>query len=672
MYLFLRSLSVNQLGAFLSAVIFTYNGFFMVHLYAGHLTFVQNYIWIPLIFFYLHRFLKTLYFRSAMLAGLFLGIQILGGFPQIAFYTILAVSFFGLFHAGISLKARHIQDCTRIGFGLAIVVFIGFALAAIQILPTLEFTTLSTRAGGISYWFATSDSLHPKMFLSFLIPEIFGNVVDQTYWLSPNGWYFWETCGYVGILPLCLIFVSASGSHNFVYVKRFFVGLIVLALFLALGRYNPIYPLVYKLPGFHSFRIPAQILFLYVFGMAVVSGLALHHAEQGLLKPGKGLGVFLTAGGIILLFLVATMHFFPYNFFFHLFKTFVESPIDPLPIEMIHGKITYSLHRSVLLFLSTAAVLILFSKKRISKKLFIATVMVTLIVDVGLFSTQFVKPYTFVTPPRKQSLIDQLRLDQEPGRVLPLSQGFLPNDGLLYRFSSIEGYDPLILKRYIHYLLASQNLPPSNDVVTTHFVKQVHPKLLGMLNLKYVINSKGLITAPTVIPRAQLVRSAVVKPVEEILDFMTGETFDPRKIVVLEPEHQSFMLPCDNGKNFEGSCLITHYDNERVQIITTANQPSYLVLSEIYYPGWKAMIDGKKVPILRGNYLFRVIPVEHGDHEVELRFVSWPFRVGAIVTLLTLAASLWVIIWKREEESTPIQKSLFFANVVNDESHEQE
>lgn len=651
MYLFLRSLSVNEAGAFLSAIIFIYNGFFMAHLYAGHLTFVQNYIWIPLIFFYLHRFFKTFYFRNAALGGLFLGIQILGGFPQIAFYTILAVLSFGLFHVTIFLKAKHVQECIRIGLGIATIVCIGFALAAIQLLPTLEFTKLSTRAGGISYWFATLDSLHPKMFLSFLIPEIFGNVVDQTYWLSPNGWYFWETCSYVGILPLFLVFVSVSSSRNLVYVKRFFVLLIISALFLALGKYNPIYPLVYKLPGFHSFRIPAQILFLYVFGMAVVSGLALHHAGQGLFKPLKGLAVFLTTVGTILLFVVINMHFFPYNFFFHLFKTFAEAPIDPSPIEMIHGKITFSVHRSALLFFSAAAVLILFSRKIISRKLFMAIVLVMSMVDLSLFSLQFVKPYVFITPSKKQSLIDQLRLDHDPGRVLPLSQSFLPNDGLLYRFSSIEGYDPLILKRYIHYLQASQNLPPCNDVVTTRFVKNVHPRFLGMLNLKYVIDSKGLLTtAHTVIPRAYLVKRAMVKPEEEILDFMMAEIFDPRNMVVFEPEYRRFLLAYDNGEGFEGSCTITYYDNERLLVSTTANQPSYLVLSEIFYPGWEARIDGNRAPILRGNYLFRVIPLEHGNHEVELRFVSWPFRIGIIISLLTLAGSLWFMMWKRESD----------------------
>jgi uncharacterized membrane protein YfhO len=58
-------------------------------------------------------------------------------------------------------------------------------------------------------------------------------------------------------------------------------------------------------------------------------------------------------------------------------------------------------------------------------------------------------------------------------------------------------------------------------------------------------------------------------------------------------------------------------------------------------------VDGKEVPVLCGNYLFRVVPVGAGTHEVVLRFVSWPFRVGAVISLLTLIGGLLFILWKR-------------------------
>ena len=60
-----------------------------------------------------------------------------------------------------------------------------------------------------------------------------------------------------------------------------------------------------------------------------------------------------------------------------------------------------------------------------------------------------------------------------------------------------------------------------------------------------------------------------------------------------------------------------------------------LVLSEVYYPAWKAYIDGRPAPIYRADHLLRAIPVPAGEHMVELRYESWTLRVGTAVSLLT-------------------------------------
>jgi hypothetical protein len=639
MYAFVRSLRISRSGAFIAALIFDYNGFFVAHLYAGHLTFVQNYIWIPLILFFVYRFIDTTDFRWALCAGLSLGIQILGGFPQIAFYTILTILALTVFYTTISLKARRAKDVVIIGLGLAVVVCIGFSVAAVQLLPSLEFTRLSGRAGGVSYWFATFDSLHPKKLISFLIPDFFGNLVDGTYWLISKGWTFWETCGYVGILPLCFIFASVPSTRQLRRTRYFFTGLIIVALLLALGKYNPLYPLVYKLPGFNSFRIPAQILFLYVFAVAVLSGIALNHMQQSSLKLTKSLTAFLVLGGFVFLFLMITIQFFSYDFFYHLFKTFAEEPIDLASIEAVADKIGFAVNRSALLFFAAVLLLTLYHKKRISKPLFNVLVMTMIISDLGLYSAQFVKSHEFITSKEQQEVINQLQDELEAGGTLTSNSIFRPNDGLLYRFPSIGGYDPLILKRYILYLQASQQLPPERHVLGTSFVKDHSHKFLKMLHLKRAVWGKGVATLDDFVPRAIVVGKAIVKPAEEVLDFMMTDAFDPLRIVVLEPESEQFMLPDAEADSLEGFCSIVHYDHENIRIMTSANQACYLVLSEIFYPGWKAKIDGNEAPILCGNYIFRVIPLEHGEHEVELRFVSRPFRIGAIISLLTLICS---------------------------------
>jgi uncharacterized membrane protein YfhO len=146
-----------------------------------------------------------------------------------------------------------------------------------------------------------------------------------------------------------------------------------------------------------------------------------------------------------------------------------------------------------------------------------------------------------------------------------------------------------------------------------------------------------------------MVNRVVTKEESGILELMQEKGFDPERVVVFEPEHTHPDLFDNHNKEFKGSCAVLGHDYTEIKIRTAANGPGYLVLSEVFYPGWQATVDGKEVPVLCGNYLFRVVPVGAGTHEVVLRFVSWPFRVGAAISLLTLVSSVWFIVWKRRE-----------------------
>ena len=71
-----------------------------------------------------------------------------------------------------------------------------------------------------------------------------------------------------------------------------------------------------------------------------------------------------------------------------------------------------------------------------------------------------------------------------------------------------------------------------------------------------------------------------------------------------------------------------------------------LVLSEVYYPAWKAYVDGERVQIYRADHLLRAIPVPNGEHTVELRYESWSLRVGVAVSLIAYVALVALAIAK--------------------------
>jgi uncharacterized membrane protein YfhO len=84
------------------------------------------------------------------------------------------------------------------------------------------------------------------------------------------------------------------------------------------------------------------------------------------------------------------------------------------------------------------------------------------------------------------------------------------------------------------------------------------------------------------------------------------------------------------------------YDLHTVTLSVDAGQPGYLVLSDTYYPGWRATVDGQPEAIWRANYAFRAVYVPAGQHTVQFVFDPAIWKAGLAVSGVTL---LGLISW---------------------------
>jgi len=176
-------------------------------------------------------------------------------------------------------------------------------------------------------------------------------------------------------------------------------------------------------------------------------------------------------------------------------------------------------------------------------------------------------------------------------------------------------------------------------------------KLLKLLHVRQVVAAGRVLVLENEIPYAFLVPNGTVKSEETILPFMKSDEFDPRKTVVFsKPPKQEHRIG-EQNRPFIGSCQVLSHSTEKIRFRISCNQPSYLVMSEIWFPGWGASVDDEDREVICGNYLFRVVPVEEGDHEVILSFISWPFRIGAMVSLATLLCGVWFAVRSRRRDS---------------------
>ena len=79
------------------------------------------------------------------------------------------------------------------------------------------------------------------------------------------------------------------------------------------------------------------------------------------------------------------------------------------------------------------------------------------------------------------------------------------------------------------------------------------------------------------------------------------------------------------------------YAPERVRLRTEGERPGIVVLTDAFYPGWEAQVDGARAPILRANLGFRAVAVPAGPHEIEMRYRPASFRRSAALALAVLA-----------------------------------
>jgi hypothetical protein len=172
-------------------------------------------------------------------------------------------------------------------------------------------------------------------------------------------------------------------------------------------------------------------------------------------------------------------------------------------------------------------------------------------------------------------------------------------------------------------------------------------------------------------PRAFLVAGArLAASPGAALDQLVSQSFDPRREVLLAGDTPPTLVsPADAGaaasqdsapaESAPGRVRVDRYTPEAIDLSTSAAADSYLVLTDSYYPGWHAYVDGQERPVMRGDVLFRVVRVPSGAHQVTFRFEPVSPKLGLAITLSALAlvlAGLAFGVWPRQrgQENAPL------------------
>ena len=133
-------------------------------------------------------------------------------------------------------------------------------------------------------------------------------------------------------------------------------------------------------------------------------------------------------------------------------------------------------------------------------------------------------------------------------------------------------------------------------------------------------------------PKAFLVGNyEVIKNDQKIINKILSQGFDLRKSAVLEKE-----INVDKSSKISGSAEIIKYTPNKLIIDTDSDREAILVISDNFYPGWHAKMNGKDTEVLRTNYTFRGVVVLEGKNRVEMYYYPESFKWGIVIALISI------------------------------------
>ncbi len=233
----------------------------------------------------------------------------------------------------------------------------------------------------------------------------------------------------------------------------------------------------------------------------------------------------------------------------------------------------------------------------------------------------------------------------------------LPNINMYYHIPTVDEYKELNLKTYHNVFSPVLGYFKAEKLSAAE--KLYRDKILSLLNVKYIISTLPVKESnyklihdgpvkiyenPDCLPRAFFAEKLLlVESEKDVLKRMEDPSFDPQKMVFISNEEMgklanTFIVDpkTDKKESFIGSVQFIDYQPNYMTLKTQANESRFLVLSENYYPGWRAWVNGREQPILRVDYTLRGLLLDKGTNEIRFVFKPQSFLLGAWITMLTL------------------------------------
>ncbi len=613
-FLYCKNIGLKTFSALLSSTSFMFSGILITLFIPGHLVVLDTVMWFPLLLFLTNRLVQKRSLFNAATLGFVIALLILAGHTQITFYSLVITSIylFSLLIFNFFKTNRFLFKALALFF---ISVVIGIGISTIQLLPSLEFALLSARASGVTFEFASSFSIHPYQIVSALLPHFFGDYL--VFWGKAN---FPASSIYIGITPLFFILFSFLKRNKYVI---FFTILAIFTFVYATGENMPLFPFLYSLfPKFNSFRVPTRSLYFFVYSLSILSGFGSQNflnKKVMNIKQLKKTTIGLVTGALIVS--IITIFVYSNTNSINLYEEFVlrNSFARGLNHLYIFNLLKNDLFTFCLMLISLTSIILMFIFKKITINTFKILIIFLSLFDLFIFGQTFIRtesPKGIFKADNERKIImgdkSLYRVFDMEGQLQGLQNDLIPN---------VTGVHSLYLSALENYIYKVG--PHFNQKYESFFLFSdiYNPEILKLLNVKYIITNKLLNNR-----NLRLILSDNGSFLYELINTYPRIYFSSTK------DEKGYYIP----EQTDNSVRIISYTPNKIELYVDVKKSERLILSEIYYPGWKAYVNSKEEQIEKVNDIFKSVHVKNGQYKIKFVYDPLSFRLGALVSGLTI------------------------------------